>query len=417
MDRYLRDSAGNKTAKYSATEVDNFETRYTLTSTLNQKFNAQWNLKAGLIQEWYVPSYNTKDRDMRIGLPDLDQDGIPDDFVTVTDMNENYSLSQVFAQAEYKFTDRLSTTFGIHSQYFDINQQVSAEPRAAISWQATPQSRLSLAYGKHVQILPAPILFLETEVATDVYEQTNRDLDYTSAHHFVLGYDRSFGKDWRFKAETYYQALSNVPVESTPSSYSIVNEGADFASQGHDYLVNEGVATNYGIEATLEKFFSNNYYLLMTTSIYESTYEGSDGIERSTAFNNRHVLNVLGGREWAFGKNNQNAFTLDTKLTTAGGKPYSPVDLNATRANGGREVRSDELAFSESYKDYFRWDIKLGYRINKPGKKISQQFYVDLQNVTNRENEFVRRYNSLTDDINLVSQIGFFPDVMWRIQF
>ena len=75
----------------------------------------------------------------------------------------------------------------------------------------------------------------------------------------------------------------------------------------------------------------------------------------------------------------------------------------------------EDIAFSENYGDYFRWDMKVGVRLNRA--KVSHQFFVDFQNVTNRQNEFVRRYNPVTDRINVVEQIGFFPDVMYRIQF
>ncbi|MEM7297185.1 MAG: hypothetical protein AAF391_02840, partial [Bacteroidota bacterium] len=167
--------------------------------------------------------------------------------------------------------------------------------------------------------------------------------------------------------------------------------------------------------ATLEKFFSRNYYMLLTTSVFESQYEGSDGIQRNTVFNNNYVLNILFGKEWKFGANGQNAWTFDTKLTTSGGRPFTPIDVDATRANLGREVRMDDIAFSERYGQYFRWDMKLGVRLNR--QKVSHQFFVDFQNVTNRKNEFVRRYNSVTDQVNVVEQIGFFPDVMYRIQF
>jgi hypothetical protein len=77
----------------------------------------------------------------------------------------------------------------------------------------------------------------------------------------------------------------------------------------------------------------------------------------------------------------------------------------------------EEMAFSERYDDYFRWDVKFGFRLNGKNSKVSHQFFVDLQNVTNRENIFVERYNPVTDEINDVNQIGFFPDVMYRIQF
>jgi len=204
-------------------------------------------------------------------------------------------------------------------------------------------------------------------------------------------------------------------VTSSPSSYSIINEGSDFIFEQEGSLVNDGTGFNYGTEITLEKFFSNNYYLLLTGSLFESQYEGSDDIQRSTAFNNNYVVNALFGKEWKFGASGQNAWTFDTKLTSSGGRPFTPIDLEATRNNAGREVRMDNIAFSQRYGSYFRWDVKFGVRLNR--SKVSHQFFVDFQNVTNRKNEFVRRYNEVTDQINTVEQIGFFPDVMYRIQF
>ncbi len=417
QDNLMKDSEENVTGKYRAIEVGNEEYRYTISSVLNKKFNARWNLRAGVIHEIYDPSFETRDRDNRVEIPDNNNDQIPDYFLTLVDVDEIYHLSQVFGQAEYRFNDDLSTTFGVHSQYLTLNDAYSVEPRAAISYQLNPVQRVSLAYGLHAQAIPAPILFFEEEISTGNYQRTNADLDFSKSHHFVAAYDRNFGSSWRLKTELYYQHLFDIPVESAPSSYSIINEGADFIFDQRGSLVNEGTGTNYGVELTLEKFFSNDYYLLMTTSLYESTYKGSDGLERNTAFNNNVVFNLLAGKEWKFGAGQRNAFTLDSKLTTSGGKPYTPVDLEATRLNGGREVRMENQAFSERYGEYFRWDVKFGVRMNSRKRSVSHQFFVDLQNVTNRENEFVYRYNEVTDEVNMVSQIGFFPDVMYRVQF
>ena len=128
-----------------------------------------------------------------------------------------------------------------------------------------------------------------------------------------------------------------------------------------------------------------------------------------TAFNNNYVYNVLAGKEWAIGKEKRNAFTFDTKFTASGGRPYTPIDLEATRANGGRTVYHEDLAYSLRYEDYFRWDVKFGVRFNSKKSKLSHQFFVDFQNVTNRENIFVKRYNPVTDEINDVTQTGIFP--------
>lgn len=417
QDNIIRNAEGININKYRAVNSKNIENRYTFTSALNKKFNARWNLRTGVLIEQYQSSLKSSDRDQRTNVPDNDSDLVPDYFVTTSNLDGTYFLSQLFAQAEHTLTDELSFTFGLHSQHLDYTSDFALEPRAAVSWQMRPNQRWSLAYGLHSQAVPSPVLFLEEEVSPGLYQRTNEHLNFIKSHHYVLAYDRNLGTDWRLKAETYYQSLFDIPVEREPSSYSVINEGSDFEFNEVGSLVNEGTGTNYGIELTLEKFFSNNYYMLMTTSIYDSKYKGSDGVERNTAFNNRFVYNLLAGKEWKFGQSGRNAFTLDSKVTFSGGKPFTLIDLEATRANAGREIRMEEVAYANRYNSYFRWDMKLGVRLNSQTKKISHQFFVDFQNFTNRKNEFVRRYNEVTDQINSVEQIGFFPDVMYRIQF
>ncbi|MEM0941083.1 MAG: TonB-dependent receptor [Bacteroidota bacterium] len=415
QDDRILDENENLIKKYRAVNVNNRETRYTLTSTLNSKLNSRWTLRAGFINEMYDMDLYTEDRDDRVNIPDANNDSVPDYFFVSRDFEERYNLVQTHAQAEYKFSNEFSTTFGIHSQYHEFTEDFIAEPRVAVSWQQSPVQRWSFAYGLHGQSIPPPILFYREEVAPEVSVQTNDELEFMKAHHFVLGMDRNLGPDWRLKAEAYYQNLFDIPVERTPSSYSIINEGSEFEFDERGSLVNDGTGLNYGIEITLEKFFSKNYYLLATTSVFESNYKGSDGISRNTAFNSNYVLNVLFGKEWKFGPSGQNAWTFDTKFTTSGGRPFTPIDLTATRNNAGREVLQEDIAFSERYGRYLRWDVKFGVRLNR--RKVSHQFFVDFQNVTNRENEFVRRYNEVTDEINQIEQIGFFPDVLYRIQF
>ena len=107
---------------------------------------------------------------------------------------------------------------------------------------------------------------------------------------------------------------------------------------------------------------------------------------------------------------------MDTKFTTAGGRYYTPVDLEASQL-AMNEVLREDLAFSEQYDPYLRWDFKIGIKLNSKKRKLSQQFLLDLQNVTNRKNIFARRYNRITNEINEVNQIEFFPDFLWRIEF
>jgi len=285
-----------------------------------------------------------------------------------------------------------------------------------LSYKINAKHRINLGYGLHHQPVAFPILFLN-EVVNGQIQQTNRDLDFVRSNHYVLGYDTKFGDDWRAKVEVYYQDISNAAVEAFPSSYSSLTEGADFEFDNNRVsLVNEGTGFNQGIELTVEKFFSKGYYGLLTASFFESKYEGSDNVERNSPFNNGYVVNFLAGREFAIGKEKNNVLFFDTRLTVSGGRYFTPINLEAS-IQSGFEVLREDLAFSEQYDDYFRWDLKFGIKLNSKTKKRSHQFYLDFQNVTDNENVFVRRFNRLTNEINQVNQIGFFPDFGYKFQF
>jgi hypothetical protein len=77
----------------------------------------------------------------------------------------------------------------------------------------------------------------------------------------------------------------------------------------------------------------------------------------------------------------------------------------------------DNLAFSKKQDAYMRWDVKFGYRVNSSKRKLSQTFFLDFQNVTNRENIFALRYNTVRGEVGRVNQIGFFPDLLYRVEF
>ena len=417
QDNLIRDENGTEIGKYRATEVLDREMRYTVNSTLNRKHNARLSSRTGAMVQVFDLHTDARDRDRRVDIPDANGDGVPDYFLTTRDLKEAIVLTEIFTQGEYKFTDELSFTAGVHSQYLDFTEDMSIEPRAALSWQFRPKHRITFAYGLHSQMIALPVLLLTSGRENGEVVQSNDELDFIKSHHYVIGYDWNLAENWRLKLETYYQDLYDIPVERESSSYSVINEGNEFIFDERADLVNEGTASNYGVELTVEKFFSRGYYALITGSAFESLYKGSDGIERSTAFNKQLVGNALMGKEWKVGKAKRNAVTIDTKLTVSQGKPYTPIDLEATRANGGREVLFENRAFSERYAAYLRWDVKTGFQLNSAKRKVSHQFFVDFQNVLNRQNEFVRRYNVVTDEINLVKQTGFFPDVLYRIQF
>jgi hypothetical protein len=276
-------------------------------------------------------------------------------------------------------------------------------------------SSLNFGYGLNAQMQPINVYFLATSSPNGSKSYTNRNLDFTKSHHLVLGYNLQPWKDWRIKAEAYYQSIYQVPVTSYSSSYSMLNTGATFKTDLQDSLVNAGTGKNYGLELTVEKFFSDGYYGLFTTSLYDSKYKGSDGIERNSAFNGKYIFNALGGKEWNIGRAGRNKISIDLKYTNAGGRAYTPIDLLKSNAMG-REQKSTE-EYSSFYENYYRIDFKVGYTLNSANKNRSHTFSLDLQNVTNHKNIFSQNYDNKIQKINTKYQLGFFPNVVYKLQF
>ena len=137
---------------------------------------------------------------------------------------------------------------GLHSQYFFLNNSSSFEPRLGLKYDLTPNSTLSFGSGLHAQMQPINVYSLQSQKTDATYSYNNKNLDFTKSQHFELGYDLQPLKDWRLKAEAYYQYLYDVPVNTFSSTYSMLNTGASFKTDLEDNLTNAGTGRNYGVE-------------------------------------------------------------------------------------------------------------------------------------------------------------------------
>jgi hypothetical protein len=389
---------------YTKSETKVTKTGYNFATSYNSKISSRLFIKVGIQDELIGLNlyYQTKDQ-------------IQSDWKQIWDYDSYTNLAQAYAHAKYSFNEKLTLNAGVHSQLFFLNNSLSVEPRLGLKYEIDNKSSLSLGYGLHSQMQPINVYFLQTQLADGSYVYNNENLDFTKSHHFVLGYDLQPFENWRLKAEVYYQNLYNVPVNTFLSSYSMLNTGAGFMTDLEDSLVNNGTGRNYGLELTIEKFFSHGYYGLFTSSIYSSKYIGSDGVERNTAFNGKYVFNILGGKEWNVGSEKRNKISADIKCTNAGGRAYTPIDLEASNATGHEQLSSD--AYSAFYPNYFRLDFKVGYTLNSRTKKLSQSFSIDLQNITNNDNVFSESYDEKSQSISTTYQLGFFPNFIYKIQF
>lgn len=327
-------------------------------------------------------------------------------------LGDGVTLYQPYFQATYHFNEKFSIIPGLHFSYFDLNGDASVEPRVGANWQINPKQKISFGYGLHSRTQTLSTYYLGTQLDNGSLIETNNELGLTKSNQFVLGYNNSITENTRIKTEVYYQTLFDVPVEQRSSTFSMLNTGAGWGVSAQDSLVNTGTGYNYGLELTAERFFSKNYYYLATVSLFESKYKGSDGIERNTAFNGNYVVNVLFGKEFTI--NTKSAFNIDFKMTYAGGKRYTPIDMEASQAAGTTKY-DESKAFSEQFDPFFKADIKFGYRLN--WRKVSQEWVFYIENFTNHTNVLMQTYSPSKNEITNVNQLGFFPMMQYRIHF
>ncbi|MEZ4924871.1 MAG: TonB-dependent receptor [Saprospiraceae bacterium] len=384
--------------------VDQYDQRhtqitYTISSILSHKFNSRHFIRAGayaslLKFDLKQSDFNWDDEVMELKLKSSGTSG------TINS----------FAQYQYRASKDLTLSAGVHSLLFLLNNKLSLEPRASVKYALSSKSSISIGYGLHSQIQPIGLYFIQDEFGAN---NENKSLDMTKAHHLVLSFDQMLPGNMHLKTEAYYQSLYNAPVSKFESnSFSMLNAQGGFETQ---ILDNSGFGKNYGLELTLEKFMTRGLYFLLSSSLYESKYQGSDGIWRNTRFNGKYANTLTAGKEWSWNKRNKNrSVGFNLKLVQLGGLRESPVDLEASR-DAGYTVYDETRAFEIQVPDYFRLDI--GFRLKRNYKHLTTTLGLDIQNTTNRQNVSGRYFDIETEEIVTSYQAPLIPVLFYRVEF
>jgi len=402
-DNVLYDSLGVATG---FTRPNYHSTTYTIKYSANSVYNKKFSARNFITTGFYFDDFQTLLAD---SVDNMDSVG----YHVLRHFDGNALLMQAFFNWQHKFTDDLVLNTGFRYIHFLLNNTYNAEPRMGLRYSFSEKQSLSLGAGLHSQVQPLYVYFSSVyDPLTSQSSKTNVDLGLTKSAHGVISYDVNLGKSARIKAEGYYQYLFNVPVRESRPYFSVLNLGANFESPNVDSLVNRGAGENYGFEFTLEKFYSKGYYYLLTASLFQSYYYGSDNIKRNTAFNGNYVFNALAGKEFKIKE--KHVFSLDLKLTYSGGKRYTPIDLAASQL-AGVEVKDYTRAYEKQYPEYFRLDIKPSYRYNM--KKVTMEVNCDFQNVTRHDNIFQQTYDPAKKEIVTDYQLKFFFVPQFRLLF
>jgi len=132
---------------------------------------------------------------------------------------------------------------------------------------------------------------------------------------------------------------------------------------------------------------------------------GSDNVPLDYGF----LFNLQIQKEWKF--QSDKAFGISTSFHGRGGETQMIVSDSESYDWGYTEYNQTAPP-QVQLSDYFRTDLRIYY---KPSKRST--ISLDIQNVTNRENDAYYYYEPLTGESTLKKQLGMIPILSWRVDW
>ncbi len=373
---------------------------------LNHKVNAKNTLRTGFIFSDLNYSFLNETRDLHF-LGNYQFEYKPKKVQLDTKGHTN--MYELFAQHRYRPTRLWTLNYGLHYTYFQLTKSSAIEPRFGVKWGFAPKQSLAFSAGLHSQSEHLINYTLQRQRSDSSYFQPNIHLGLTKAAHFVLGYDINLNKSTRLKVETYYQHLFDVPVDTSFIGGTILNAQDVYDVLDDSYaLVGEGTGRNIGVDLTLERFFNNSYYYLVTGSLFDSSFKDVEGEIHSTRYNSRFNLTILGGKEFKVGRSKHHTISTNGKLVYNGGNRYHEWDFENRKVTEGG-------VFKLQADPYFRVDFAINYRVNRSAS--THTLALELQNLTNRNNIGGLYPDFDNKEYRIYYQNGLIPNLNYRVEF
>ncbi len=374
--------------------------KISLNSYVNHKFNAKLSSRTG---------FNINSLHYKYDLSGTLNEN-PDTYRKFTDEAGNSIHAQAYTQLKYNVSNTLSLNGGLQAEYFAVTKKYTIDPRFSVNWDFASNQSLTIGYGKHSQLEDLSMYFIKKrENGTDNY--LNKDLDFSHAHHLVLAYNWHINNNLRLKVEPYYQHLYNIPGIAD-SSFSMINYRQDLTFQSK--LENNSIGRNIGIDVTLERFLKNNFYYLVTASVFDSKYKADDNIWRNSRYNKQFVANFLVGKEFVIGPKKNNLLGVNLRGVVSGGEFYTPINQTASLA-AKRPIFDEKNAFSLKDPVTKFVNLSLTYRVNKAHHSSIWAF--QLNNVLGEKQFDKYEYSYKEKSFVRASKVYKLPMISYKIEF
>lgn len=204
--------------------------------------------------------------------------------------------------------------------------------------------------------------------------------------------------------------VSNVPISTSSYGFSAFENLDNLPISIYPYSViieAQGEVDIYGVSIAVIKDIGG-FNVSSNLTLTDSKHYGV--IETTKApLDYGHIFNLSLTKNWKIGA--QKEFGISASFHHRGGARQNPVDLDRSFA-GGFTNYSYSNQYAIRLENYYRADLRIIY---KPSKRST--ISLDIQNVTNRENDAFYYYEGYTRESTLQKQLGMIPILGWRVEW
>ena len=309
----------------------------------------------------------------------IDGQSFPVDYNSYVDLFKWNLFGQV---SRNMLDDRLILSAGLRADANSYSAGMSnlldqISPRFSASYRIIPELSWNFNTGRFYQQPTYTTLGFRNNEGILVNRENN--LSYISADHLVSGFELRPDNQSSISVEGFFKRYRNYPF-SVVDSIPLASKGADFGVFGDEEVISTSEGRAYGMEflARSRNFFDFN--IVLSYTLVRSEFKNPSGDYTSTAWDNRHILNITAQR--SFSRNWDAGF----KWRFVGGAPYTPFDLEKSSLRDAWDVQNmaypDLRRFnSERLGGFHQLDIRIDkqYFLNN----WSLILYLDVQNIYN----------------------------------
>lgn len=321
--------------------------------------------------------------------------------VSSLDAGTKYNKYSFYSNYHYKPLVWLGINTGLRMDYFNgISDPLSISPRGSVSISMDELTEINLSAGIYYQN-PSYIWLAGS--------QANRNLKSIKVNQYIAGIERRLREDTKVRVEAFYKSYRNYPASTLRPYLILANTGAGFGGSEDNFsafaleeLVSRGLGDVKGLEVQLQKKSSSiPVYGILSLTYSEAYFTALDGVRRPGSYDQRFIMNISAG----YIINDSWEASMKFRLST--GNPYTPFNPDGSQSVS--LYNTDRLPVVHSL------DLRVDRRWNF--ESWSLVTFMDVQNVYNRKNRGIPRWDPRNSTIENEGSIGILPSIGITAEF